>query len=65
MTKTTPMSNGEHGGKRTRAGRPRTPNPRTETIYAKVTPDEKGTIEERAKLAGLSMSEYVRIKVLR
>jgi uncharacterized protein (DUF1778 family) len=54
-----------HGGPRPGAGRPKSANPRTATIYAKVTRDEKATIEDRAAVAGVSLSEYVRARVLR
>ena len=33
-------------------------------LYLRVTPDEQETIREQAELSGLSMSEYVRKRVL-
>jgi uncharacterized protein (DUF1778 family) len=52
-----------HGGYREGCGRKKSINPRRATVYAKVTVDEKALFEELAKLAGLSLSDWVRDKL--
>lgn len=49
-------------GKRKR-GRPPSVNPRKTLMMIKCTEDEIEMFKERAKLAGMSLSEYVRARV--
>jgi hypothetical protein len=55
-----------HGGKRSGAGGPKGPRPKTATdvIQIRVAPSEKKVIEERAARRGMSVTEYIKDRTM-
>lgn len=63
MAATTPKKSGR-GGPRPGAGRPPTGNPRRKLRSFKATDEEWEQIKQKAEQAGLTASEYIRLKTL-
>lgn len=55
---------GQHGGARPGAGRPPAGEQKRKVRTFKASDEEWAEIRRKAKMAGLTISEYIRIRVL-